>query len=53
LSCWPEGSYGTLHATHANAKAVDYSPQTDGKALVLKATCIKFIELGKIELALT
>lgn len=38
LTHWSKGSHGNLQTSQATAKAIGYSPQPHGKALLLKTT---------------
>lgn len=48
-----KGAHGDPQTTWDIAKATGHSPQTDSKALMLKATATQFIECEEIALVST
>lgn len=50
LSFWPKRVCGNPQITQATAEAIDYSPQTDGKVLLVKTTLMYLLEQEEVNL---
>lgn len=50
LSCWPKGPYRKPQNNLGYCWAIGYSPENNGKELLMKTKLIHIIEHGKLEL---